>query len=157
MWGYSVSVFLHIVFAMFWVGGMLFLPLVMVPSIKDNLHRRTILIKSGLRFRYYGWMSLVGLIITGIVNMHYKGMDWSWRFFIENGLGRMLLLKWILFLIMVVMLFIHDIYIGGKYLKIEDERVYMSRWARYSARVSLLLSLLIVYLGVMISRGMVMG
>lgn len=36
---YYLSVFLHIVCAAFWIGGMLFLPLVVLPAIRDNPQR----------------------------------------------------------------------------------------------------------------------
>jgi uncharacterized membrane protein len=48
---YFISVFLHIALASFWIGGMLFLPLVILPEIKQHPDRIAILYKTGLKFK----------------------------------------------------------------------------------------------------------
>jgi uncharacterized membrane protein len=49
---YYISVWLHIVGAAFWIGGMLFLPLVLLPGIKNNPDRQNLLMATGLKFRF---------------------------------------------------------------------------------------------------------
>jgi putative copper export protein len=145
-----------VIFAIFWVGGMLFLPLVLLPSIKDNPQRREILIKSGLKFRYYGWIALLGLFLTGISNMHFKGLSFSTTSLFHTELGKMLLWKLIIFFLMVIFLLIHDVYIGRKFMQentSNNER--LRKVAGYTGRINLILSLLLVLLGVFISRGII--
>jgi len=50
---YYISVWLHIIGAAFWIGGMLFLPLVLLPGIKDHPDRKKLLLATGLKFRFY--------------------------------------------------------------------------------------------------------
>lgn len=153
MFWYSLFLFLHIVFAAFWVGGMLFLPLVMLPAVKDNQDRHNILIKSGLRFRLFGWISLAGLFLTGLSNMHYKGMSWSYDFFFQTSIGKVLFWKLVIFAVMIIFLVIHDIFIGKLLQQTSGENdLQLNKIAKYTGRINLILSLLIVFLALMISR-----
>lgn len=68
---YIISVWLHIVGASFWIGGMLFMPLVLLPGIKNNPERRQVLMITGLKFRFYGYIVVALLFITGITNMYF--------------------------------------------------------------------------------------
>lgn len=154
MFLYLFFLFLHILFAIFWVGGMLFLPLIILPAIKHLPERKEILIKSGLKFRYYGWVALAGLLLTGIHNMYAKGMRFSSEFLFHNTLGNLLFIKLILFILIVLLLVIHDIYIGEKFLKNESsDNETLTKIAKISGRINLILSLLAVLVGLMISRG----
>ena len=47
---YIITLFLHILAASFWIGGMLFLPLVLLPGIKDKPDRVELLYKTGIKF-----------------------------------------------------------------------------------------------------------
>src|SRR5213078_4028483 len=94
---YYVSVWLHIVGATFWIGGMLFLPLVLLPAIKDNYERKQILTITGLKFRFYGYIVLSLMFVTGLLNMQLKGVQLSWSFFNETQYGRLVVIKVILF------------------------------------------------------------
>lgn len=152
---YIISVFLHIIFAAFWIGGMLFLPLVLLPGIKHDDNRISLLYKTGIKFRFYGWIALIGLLTTGIYNMYARGMPFSQEFLIENNYGRLLGLKLLAFAVMITIGGIHDFYIGNK--AIEQMQVnsagklkYIARW---SGRINLLLALFIAFLGVALSRG----
>lgn len=151
---YEMSVFLHIVFAAFWIGGMLFLPLVLFPSIKDETNKLHLIYKTGIKFRFYGWIVLTGLIITGSFNMYVKGF-WNIEFLIHNDFGKLLGIKLLSFAMMLLIAGIHDFYIGNKAIEriqqINDSKFkYIARW---SGRINLILSLLIAFLGVAISRG----
>jgi len=69
---YHISVFIHIISAMIWVGGILFMVLVIVPLLrkKDLKDNAAILVqKVGVQFRLVGWISLILLLITGIFNL----------------------------------------------------------------------------------------
>ncbi|MCB0482379.1 MAG: CopD family protein [Flavobacteriales bacterium] len=152
---YIISVFLHVLFAAFWIGGMLFLPLVLLPSIKDSNNRIALLHKTGLKFRFYGWVALIGLMVTGLFNMHFKGIPLSWDFFIENDYGQWLGIKLLAFALMIAIGSVHDFYIGNKAIEqMQDGNngrlKYIARW---SGRINLLLSFTIAFIGVALSRG----
>ncbi len=71
---YLISVFVHVICAAFWIGGMLFIPLVLVPGIKQQPNRVLLLHKTGIKFRFYGWLSVMVLLITGVLNIHFRGL-----------------------------------------------------------------------------------
>lgn len=64
--------FLHVLCAITWLGGMLFIALVLVP-VTRRLHDpalRTRLVRDlGVRFRTVGWVALAGLVATGLANL----------------------------------------------------------------------------------------
>lgn len=152
---YIISIFLHVIFAAFWIGGMLFLPLVLLPGIKENNTRISLLHNTGIKFRFYGWIALVGLICTGSYNMYAKGLPFSWEFLAENSYGRLLGIKLLAFVIMIAIGGIHDFYIGKKAIEQmqESNSNKIKHLARWSGRINLLLALLIAFLGVALSRG----
>ncbi|MFP5471299.1 MAG: CopD family protein [Bacteroidia bacterium] len=152
---YVISVFLHVVFAAFWIGGMLFLPLILLPSINNHNDRIFLLHKTGIKFRFYGWIALIGLIATGIYNMCAKGLPFSWQFLTENDYGKLLGLKLLFFTAMLIIGSVHDFYVGNKaieqmQLENTSKMKYVARW---SGRINLILALLIAFLGVVLSRG----
>ena len=69
---YIVSVWTHIVAATIWIGGMLFLVLVLIPALRGLDNRglaATLVHHVGVRFRGIGWLSLLLLVLTGAVNL----------------------------------------------------------------------------------------
>ncbi|HNG88851.1 MAG TPA: CopD family protein, partial [Saprospiraceae bacterium] len=114
--GYFLSVFFHIVFASFWIGGMLFLPLVVLPGIKNHPDRIALLYKTGMAFRLFGWVALGGLVLTGVLNLYLRGLPFSWTFFAQSDYGRLLSLKLLLFLATLAAGGVHDFYFGKKAL-----------------------------------------
>ena len=152
---YYISVWLHIVCATFWIGGMLFLPLVLLPAIKNHPERIKFLMATGLKFRFYGYIFLTGSLITGILNIYFRGINFSWEFFTKRHYGRLVSLKIILFVSMLFISMMHDILIGKK--AIEQMKTGNTRGfkiiARWTGRILLLISLLMAYIGVLISRG----
>lgn len=152
---YLFSVFLHVVLAAFWIGGMLFLPLVLLPSIKGHPDRVSLLYKTGMRFRFVGWIALILLIITGTLNYVSRGLPLSWDFLFQSSYGKLFLLKLLLFIIMIVLGAIHDFYIGKKAIEeyINNPDPLFRKFAQWSGRINLLLALSIAFLGIALSRG----
>lgn len=155
MSGYLLSVYLHLIFTAFWIGGMLFLPLILLPSIKNNPERVQLLYTTGIKLRFFGWIALLGLIITGITNMLYKGYPFTLEFLTENKHGKLLGLKLLLFFTMLLISGIHDFYIGTKTIEQiqNNPSKNTKQLARWTGRINLLLALLIALLGVALSRG----
>jgi len=150
--GYYISVWLHIVGAAFWIGGMLFLPLVLLPGIKNSPDRRTLLMATGLKFRFYGYIVMGMMLITGLLNIYLRGISFSLNFFIMSRYGQLVIYKIFLFILMVMISLLHDLFVGRKALeKMENHQIKMI--ATWSGRLLLLIALAMAFLGVVISRG----
>lgn len=152
---YLISVFVHIVSASFWIGGMLFLPLVLLPSIRKHPDRILLLHKTGIKFRFYGWIALITLFITGGLNMHFRGLPFTWEFFTDSNFGELLYIKLMIFIVMLLIVGIHDFFIGEKAIEqMQDtENGKLKLIARWSGRINLLLALAVAFLGIALSRG----
>ena len=150
--GYYLSVWLHIVGAAFWIGGMLFLPLVLLPGIKNSPDRRHLLLETGLKFRFYGYIVMALMAATGLLNIYLRGIDFTWNFFILSSYGQLVIYKIILFILMLAISLLHDLFVGRKALeKMENQNIKII--ARWTGRLLLLISLIMAFLGVIISRG----
>jgi copper resistance protein D len=149
---YHVSVWLHIIGVSFWIGGMLFLPMVLLPSIKDHPDRRNLLIATGLKFRFAGYIVLTLLLVTGILNMYLRGIDLSWNFLVISRYGKLVIAKLLLFLLIIAVSLVHDVQARKKLLS-EAERMRFKSIARWSGRILLIISLAMAFIGVVLSRG----
>jgi len=133
---------LHVLLATFWVGGMIFLSLIIAPYIKDKPFRDEAFQEVGKRFSLYGTMiTLFLLLLTGLANAYFLhgGLE---RRSIKEKLG-------IFFVILIVSL-VHDLWAGKR--AIESE--YHRKWARWLGLVNLILALVMVYMGVRIRLGL---
>ena len=63
---------LHVLAAITWIGGMLFIALVLVPSarrLEDPALRVRLVQDTGRRFRAIGWIAIGVLVLTGLLNL----------------------------------------------------------------------------------------
>jgi putative copper export protein len=149
---YHISVWLHIIGVSFWMGGMLFLPLVLFPAIKEHPDRKNLLMQTGLKFRFFGYIILGLLLVTGISNMLLRGVDVSWKFLVISRYGKLVVIKLVLFLSMLTVSLIHDVQ-ARKRLTTEKEKRKFRIIAQWTGRILLLFSLIMAYIGVVLSRG----
>jgi len=149
---YYISVWLHIVGASFWIGGMLFLPFVLLPGIKNNPDRKNLLMATGLKFRFYGYIVLAILFITGLLNIYLRGLSFSFNFFIMTRYGQLVELKIILFVLMKTISLLHNLIFEKKAIE-QMENKNIKLIARWTGRLLLLIALVMAYIGVVISRG----
>jgi putative copper export protein len=94
------------------------------------------------------------LFITGLTNMYFRGIPFSLDFFQHSTYGNLVLWKTVLFLLLIGLNLVHNLAYGRKAVKesaVDDPRLV--RLARWSGRLTLLISLLMAWLGVIISRG----
>ena len=132
---------LHIVSASFWVGGMLFLSLVLVPFLKDKPYKGDFFASAVQRFSFYGtFLSLGLLLITGL----------GITFYIQGGFRRTIYEKLFLFVVILIISLYHDLWAGPRALRSERYR----KVARYIGITNLILSLIMVYMGVRIRMGL---
>ncbi len=160
---YFLTVLLHILAAAVWIGGMVFLgvgilPLLRHPQIQPL--RATVLHLVGLRLRVLGWASLLVLLVTGILNLGARGYGWGdlltgkiW----EGDFGRTLMEKVISFFLLVLLNAVHDFWVGPKASQLSQQgSAAVERWrkaAMWLGRITLLISLWMVALGIMLVRG----
>ena len=114
---YLLSVFLHIVAAIIWVGGIAFLVLVLVPWLRRNGKSMapSFLRDTGLRFRKVGWHCFAVLVLTGSFNLWVRGVSWKsfldpqWR---SSPFGHAVLAKLALFAAILSVSLVHDFMVG---------------------------------------------
>ncbi len=138
----ELLLFFHVVLAAFWVGGMIFLSLVVVPYLKDKPEIRDEAFQEvGKRFSLYGtFLTLFLLFVTGMGLVHM----------VQGGFRESIYFKLALFFVVVGVSLFHDLWAGKKALYSEKHRI----WARWLGIANLLLSLVMVYLGVRIRLGL---
>lgn len=162
---YLFSVWLHILAAAVWIGGMVFVALVLVPVIRqpENQGVAASLVQvTGQRFRSVGWLCLFLLLLTGAVNLYYRGFSvselWSAELW-QSPFGLVLGLKLFLFGSVLVLSCVHDFAIGPRATALwrnqptSVEARRLRRQASWIGRVNLLLALAVVALGIMLARG----
>lgn len=152
----KVALFLHVIAAIFWVGGMLFLTLVVAPyliSIPDPKERAKIYQVVGTKYRLFGWVAIITLLVTGPVilyTLYGVNLDVATsQSFYGSGFGHALYLKLALVVIIVVSSLLHDFWLGPK----AKSSPALSRYARIFGRGNLVIALLIVILAVIVRAG----
>jgi uncharacterized membrane protein len=162
---YLLSVWIHVVAAALWIGGMLFLTFVLVPSLRKLGDRRLaaeLVRATGRRYRLVGWVSIGVLVLSGFTNLAGRGISHSALFSAElwdGWFGRLLAWKIGLVLVVIGLSAAHDLEFGrradapgGAADPAEAER--LRRLASAFGRVVLVLSLVIAGLGVLMVRGL---
>ncbi len=154
---YLLSVWVHVVAAIVWIGGMCFLALALVPTLRRPEMRpvSTKLIHLlGIHFRKIGWICLGLLILTGFSNLFLRGLSW------ENirNLSVLRAKLSLVGLILILSLF-HDFIVGPRAtaaLQADSLSLEAQRWrwrASWMGRITLFLALVAVTLGILFSRG----
>jgi putative copper export protein len=161
---YLVSVWLHILAASTWIGGMLFLVLVVVPWLrqKDRANAAAFLRETGNRFRNVGWAAFAVLLLTGTFNLSVRGVrladfgDAAWR---ASPFGSSVLLKLTLFSAVLALSAVHDFVVGPRATRaIENaprsaEAQTLRRYASRLGRANVVLALALVFVAVLLVRG----
>ena len=69
----KIALYLHIISAIFWVGGMLFLVAVIAPylkSLQDPKEKSKIYQVVGKQYRRWGWVAIITLLTTGPIILY---------------------------------------------------------------------------------------
>lgn len=160
---YHLSVTLHVLAALLWLGGMFFLAVVGAPVLRqvEPPELRTELFqKIGLQFRKVGWLSIIALVITGIANLHYRGLlrgsvlgdplFWGSRY------GQALTWKLGSVLAILILSAIHDFVIGPAASRCpagSPEALRYRRATAWMARVGAVVGIVLVVAAVRLARG----
>jgi putative copper resistance protein D len=157
--GASLLIWLHLVAAVSWIGGMVFLSVVLVPTLKREpfASQKTLLfLAMARRFRVVVWGVIAVLLFTGPLLLHQRGIPiadpsrWPTTLAVKLGLVTILLL----------LTLAHDLIIGprvGRIVQLPTEsRTRFDHalvlWSRWVARFSLLLALAVLFAAVMLAR-----
>jgi putative copper resistance protein D len=162
MSAYLVNVTLHIFAALIWLGGMFFLALVGAPALRtvESPHLRAQLFKIiGERFRTVGWICIAVLLITGLLNLHFRGFL-SWTMlgsgnFWGSSYGKTLAVKLIAVTGMLIIQTVHDFFHGPAASRLapgSEPALRMRRSAALMARVSAILGVIVMLAAVRLTR-----
>ena len=150
---------LHVLAAMSWIGGMVFLSLVLVPALRKPglaTQRGLLFPVVARQFRLVGWSAIVVLLSTGPVLALARGVDLG----APSTWPAILRLKLTLVALLVGLTALHDLVIGPRVSAIvrkpEADRTpadgRLARWAPILARGALLLGLAVLYCAVHFAR-----
>ncbi|HLZ34570.1 MAG TPA: DUF4149 domain-containing protein [Nitrospira sp.] len=154
-----ILVWLHLIAAISWIGGMIFLSLVLAPLIRrqNSVPELMVLFRSAARrFRIVVWAAIIVLVATGPVLLHQRGLSIAdptrWPRVFET--------KITLVGILLLLTLLHDLLLGPQIIQIsaipEEARTTsqqtLVRTARWLPRLSLCIALAVVVAAVVLSR-----
>ncbi|MFL6214983.1 MAG: hypothetical protein ACJ74J_13955 [Blastocatellia bacterium] len=158
---YILSVWLHILLACVWVGGLIYTAAVVIPfAVKHGPDERQRIIRGQARkFRMIGWTSVVLLIVTGLINVmnYYRlgGIGEAFGALFSPGGNFWLRRKVEAFVLMVVLMLFHDITSIRAARQSSGPRDSASgnRLGSIAAALATLLALVVLYCSVRLVRG----
>jgi len=156
---YIALVAVHILAAMVWVGGMLFLSLVLAPLIRSQTTAPEFMAlfrSAALRFRVVAWAAIGILLITGPMLLSERGIALT----APSSWPDLVRLKLALVGVLLVLTVLHDLVLGPRVSHAvaipEASRTawehLIVRTARWLPRISLLLALAVVIAAVVLAR-----
>lgn len=159
---YYINVTIHVLAALLWLGGMFFLAVVGAPAlraIEPPKLRAQLFQALGSRFRTAGWIAITVLLVTGTINLHYRGwLHWSvlgdGRFW-HTPTGAALAVKLAAVTGMVTLSAIHDFILGpraGRATPGSAEAARLRKLSSWTARTEALLGLVLVIAAVRLAR-----
>lgn len=159
---YFANVTVHVFAAILWLGGMFFFALVGAPVLRrvDDLALRRDLFRAlGEQFRRVGWAALVVLLVTGALNLWFRGML-TWEVlgsgvFWSSRYGMALAWKLGAVAAMLLIQAVHDFRVGPASTSAEAgsaEAAALRRRAAWLARLSAVAGVVIVVAAVRLAR-----
>ena len=152
-------VWLHVLAAVSWIGGTIFLSVVLVPVLRREpfASQRALLFRTiARRFRVVVWGAIAVLLFTGPSLLHQRGISITdpsgWPMVLATKLG--------LVTTALLLTLIHDLILGPRVgqirqLPVEGRSRFdqaLVLWSPWVARVSLALALVILLAAVMLVR-----
>ena len=152
-------VWLHLLAAIAWIGGMLFLSVVLVPVLRCEpfASQKAVLFRAiARRFRSVVWSAITILLFTGPLLLHQRGIPITdpsaWPTVLSAKVGLVALL--------LLLTLIHDFILGPRVLQIAqiptDSRTRFEHslvvWSPWVARFSFILALAVLFAAVVLVR-----
>ena len=156
---YSTLVILHILAAVTWVGGMIFLSLVLAPLVRSRKavpEFMALFRSAALRFRPIVWVAIAILVMTGPMLLSLRGVavasPSSWPGIVS--------VKLTLVALLLLLTLLHDLVLGPQVSRVsaipESKRTageqVVFKTARWLPRLSLLIALAVVMTAAMLAR-----
>jgi copper resistance protein D len=152
-------VWLHVLAAVSWIGGTIFLSVVLVPVLRSELFasQRSLLFRTtARRFRAVVWSAITVLLLTGPLLLYQRGIPIA----DPSGWPMVLAAKLGLVTILLFLTLIHDLILGprvGRILQLPTESrtridCTLVMWSPWLARFSLFLALAILFAAVALVR-----
>ncbi|HLV97151.1 MAG TPA: DUF4149 domain-containing protein [Ktedonobacterales bacterium] len=163
-WLDTIVLWIHILAAIAWVGGMIFVAFILGPYVRRTVspaERTPLMAAVGKRFSVLGWSAIFTLICTGIYNaVRFLG---SWDTFWGTTFGHILLVKIGLVALMISLSIAHDFFLGrrqrdlgrqvlqAKQPSLEQAHATLAlqrlrRWTVLIAQLNLVLGVLVILL-----------
>ncbi len=145
---------IHLMAAVTWIGGMLFMALVLgpllpgvPPPLRGELTRAV-----GERLRIVGWVAIGLLVLTGILNLALMGI--SPNDLLETPWGRLFLVKIGLVGVMIVLSALHDFVLGPRLVQAPGNPTPspLRQTVVWLARLNLVVGLLVFLAAVRLSH-----
>lgn len=143
---------LHLMAAFTWIGGMLFVTLVLGPYVRtmESMPERMKLLRTlGQRFRDVGWIAVGLLLITGILSVAPQGL--SIGIYGQGRFGKLLMVKHGAVIAMLVLSILHDFVIGPRATATGNPGVRQK--VVWLARLNLILGIFVVFYGLGLRGG----
>jgi putative copper resistance protein D len=164
---YFLNVWLHILAAAVWVGGLIYTAAVAVPFALTHSEeeRQRILRGLGRRFRWIGWSSVAVLIITGVGNLVLRltpiklSQIVNGDVFDPNKVERLIAIwlpwKLMLVVVMIGLMAFHDITSirAAKRYEGSPDSAPGNRIGSRAAALATLVAILVLYVSVRLVRG----
>lgn len=160
---YYLNVTVHVLAALLWLGGLFFLAAVGAPvlrKIEPPRLRALIFQELGLQFRRVGWVAIAVLLVTGTLNLRFRGVL-SWAVlgdpsFWGTRYGHALAWKLGAVVAMVLVSALHDFVLGPQASLADPaspEALRLRKRAARLARINALVGLVLVVAAVRLARG----
>jgi len=162
---YKAAIFIHIISAIFWIGGMLFTAAVLAPASRHKMlkpSKNALFSIAGKKFSRISWVLFVILILTGILLLWSRGFGWhilTEKEFWDSAFGQTLYIKLHFFALILIISGLHDFWLGPKassYMQPSSTKIKTSPYrkaARWVGRINLILGLCVLYYAITLVRG----
>lgn len=160
---YYLNVTVHVLAALLWLGGMFFFAAVGAPVLRkvEPPELRAALFRGlGEQFRRVGWWAIAVLLITGVLNLHLRGLTslavLGSRAFWSTPFGTALAWKLAAVSALLLLQGLHDFIIGpaaSREVPGTLRAFTLRRRAALLARVSALIGVVLVIAAVHLTRG----
>ncbi len=156
---YSTLVILHILAAVSWVGGMIFLSLVLAPLVRGRKavpEFMALFRSAALRFRPIVWVAIAILVMTGPMLLSLRGVAVA----SPSSWPGIVIVKLTLVALLLFLTLLHDLVLGPQVSRVsaipESERTageqLVFKTARWLPRLSLLIALAVLVVAAMLAR-----
>lgn len=161
---FVASMWLHLLAGIVWIGGLAFISMVLVPTLRaPELRPQAVLLlrTAGKKFQRVGYASLVALVVTGAVNVFLKAgaSTAAVAALLPTTYGHLLVAKVVCVVAIVGLSLYHDLAVGPAAARAmqadaaSDAAATLRRRASWLGRINMLLSLVVMTLALLLVRG----